>query len=231
MKNCLNFKFSISFNFYKEILIIAILCFIVFKSKSQSLIVDDPDMDLTTIEKEQLRIKRVDYTSNKIGVVVNVPKDFTLINETVQAPKDGTAVHYAFMSKDSLIFITVGLIPRDSIAYQKSRATFKMFMPSVKNYEPNEQWVFNFKGTADSTEYKPKLFESNTLKKFNAEAGVEFKSKISTDLYLGKYLRERSIILNKKFKGIVEIHFFKLQNSKTNIASIVNEAYKFIKYK
>nr|WP_068891086.1 hypothetical protein [Pedobacter panaciterrae] len=193
--------------------------------------VDDPDIHLSQAEKEIARIGRLNYTTNKIGVNVTPPTGFSLLKTKIEAPKNTSSIDYAFVNKDSTIFITIGLMPRDSIDYEQSRKSFKMFLPQFKNYEPNDQWLINYNATVDSSSFRPRIFTLQLLKKFNAEGGVEFKKKKSNNLYLNKYVLERIIILNKRLRGICEIHYFKVPDAKFDVEHKIKTAYKMIRYK
>lgn len=212
-------------------LILLLLLPIYFNSFSQAIIVDDPDSNLTLVEKEALRIKRLNYTTNKIGVTVNPPPDFRVLKENLPPPAiDFGVFYYAFLNNDSTILITIALMPRDSIAYEKDRQSTKFFMPQLSNYNPNDQWLFNYRGTSDSTQFRPKFLDKEVLTKYNAEGGVAYRRKKLKKLYLGKYQIERNVLLNKSYKGIVEILFFKVPGAKTDVEDKIGTGYKMIKY-
>jgi len=214
-----------------KILLFLFLLHFHFASSAQSIIVDDPDTNLSHSEREALRKKRVNYSTNKIGVIITPPSDFNLLNRSMEAPTNASSIDYAFINYDSTVIITIGLMARDSIDYEKDKETFKMFVPQFPNYEPNDQWIINFGATVDSSNFRPRIYTTKLLEKFNAEGGVEYVKKKSNNLYLNKYVLERTIILNKRFKGICEIHYFKVPSAKIRLEHEIKTAYKMIKYK
>lgn len=180
-------------------------------------------------ENEQLRASQQTRVKNRIDMKINIPAGFKEVKNP-EIPNDASAVDYAFVNKDSTIFITIGLQPRDSLIYERSKKSFKMFMPQFPNYEPDDQWKLNFKGRVDSSDFKPQMFAASRLRAFNADAGAEYKIKYISELYMNRYVPERVISLNKKFKGIAEIYFFKAPGTKSDINRQLKKAYRMIKY-
>jgi len=205
------------------------------------IIYDDPESYLPLAEQEELWLQRRQYKINKIGVSVHTPPSFSEISSfRILSPRNSSSSSYTFVNKDSTVLIVIALMQRDSVDYAKDAALATihvgLFEHSVKGspryyekYDPDLQWYINFKADIDSVVFKPVFYQSDQLKRFNAEDGVQFK-KTYQDLHLGKYETARNITLNRKYRGIIEIQYFTVPNANVNIEKEVQMAAQMISF-
>ena len=94
---------------------------------------------------------------------------------------------------------------KDSVEYEKDVLYYRRFFP---HYRPDRAWEHNLKAIGDSTHFKPIFYSGQKLKAYNADVAVEFMKKECETLYLDKYKCTRAIILYRKYRGMLEIHYF-----------------------
>ena len=179
-------------------------------SAQQPIRVDDPWANLTPNEREERILKRDLYTLNKIGATIHTPSKYTKYNKKFPLYCYRSSIDYYFVNRDSSIIIGESLYARDSVDYVKDFEINKSVPPFLKNYDPDDQWLLNVRGSADSTSFKPIFYSGAQLKKYNADGAVEFFAKCAGS----GYKIARVLLLNKKYRGIIEITYFIKQNKK-----------------
>ena len=183
------------------------LLLVALSSAAQDIIVDDPFVGLTPVEKEALRIKQLLSMETKMGISVNVPDNLYPITKQVPAPCRSSALDYLFVNADSSLLITIALMPKDSLEYEQDVLYYSRFL-SYRDYRPDRAWENNLKAIGDSTHFKPIFYSGQKLKAYNADVAVEFMKRECETLYLDKYKCTRAIILYRKYRGMLEIHYF-----------------------
>lgn len=192
-------------------------------SKKESEVLPNP------IKEAQFKVQSFQRLLDKMGVTVKTPSNYTRYNARLPFFCYSSSMQFGFVNKDSSVFIGIALMATDSAYYKRDKEIGKILRPDLPNYDPNDQWWIGFKGSADSTFFKPVLYASKKLTKYNAENGVEFY-KACRDLFLNRYRAERVIRLNKKYKGIIEIHYFLKVGAKNDIDKLVKDGAKMVFY-
>ncbi|MES2427639.1 MAG: hypothetical protein V4560_11740 [Bacteroidota bacterium] len=200
--------------------------------KAQSIIIPR-----NAIELEEQRLNILQLGVKAMGVSVTTPAKYIEINHSIlpficQAPpypRMGSHIFFAFLKKDSSVMITIALLERDSLDYVRDKATINRVRPDAILYNPDKVWRYNFQDLADTINHKSQFYSAKKLKNFNADSGVEFYM-TCTNLFLDKYKIERAIILDKKYRGIIEIYYFVRQNAVVNIKKELKNAPKMISY-
>ena len=211
----------------KTSLFFILALFTLSLSAQQPIRVDDPYAHLTPKEKEERILKRDLYMLNKIGATIRTPSKYTKYNKRFPLYCYRSSIDYHFVNRDSSILIGVSLFPRDSVDYVKDFEINKRVPPFLKNYDPDDQWLINVRSSADSASFKPIFYSGTQLKKYNADGAVEF----FTTCAGSGYKIARVLLLNKKYRGIIEITYFIKQNEKTDIVDKeVRKAKKMITY-
>lgn len=202
---------------------------------AQDIVYIDPDAHLSAKEKEQKKLRLQQHTLKKIGGTFHIYPGFHVItSEPTPFYCHSTSIDYLLGNRDSSVLIGLTLTPRDSADYKRDE---KILKKSIENYNPDHEWLANFRADVDSSRYKPVFFSSKKLKKYNADGGVEYKRGCrdfhkgnAKELFLGTYENEKSIILNKKYRGIIEIHYFIRANTIADIDKYIRRAAKMIYY-
>ena len=196
-------------------------------SAQQTIRVDDPWANLTPKEREERIRKRELYKLNKIGATIHTPSKYTKYNKRFPLYCYQSSNDYHFVNRDSSIIIGVSLFGRDSLDYVKDFESNKRIPMFRKNYDPDDQWLINVRSNADSTTFKPIFYSGAQIKKYNADGAVEFFRNCAGS----GYKIARILLLNKKYRGIIEITYFIKQNEKTDIVDKeVRKANKMITY-
>lgn len=192
------------------------------------IIVDGPVANWTLKDHENSILKRQQNKWNKMQVSVHKPPMFKEIRRELPVPCNTSSSTFTFIKNDSTVLITISLFDRDSLDYNDDVAFMKKHRP-FHNYKPNDQWITNFKGSVDSTNVKPVFYCQDRLKQYNADDGVEFLS-LCPRMFLDKYQLAKTIVLNKKFHGIIEIHYFTRQNSKIQIIKEIENGARMVRF-
>lgn len=196
---------------------------------STTLKAQNPITNIQSQSEEEIRLKREYYTLKKIGASVRPPLKFTRHLGLLPFYCNTSTFQYAYVNKDSSVLIGISLMPTDSAFYKRDKEIGKMLHPGLKNYDPNDQWKIGFKADVDSIHFKPIFYSEKKLRAFNAENGVEFY-KTCPNLLLNKYKVARVIRLNKKYRGIIEIHYFIRNDANIDIEKLVNDCPQMVSY-
>jgi hypothetical protein len=130
------------------------------------------------------------------------------------------------------------LLGRDSTIYAKEAlmakrapGVFAAWAKGAPNYtglyDADVQWYINYISRVDSPVFKPFYYDPQCLKAYNVDNGVEF-IKAYNEPYLNKYEIIRNVTLNKKYKGILEIQYFKLHNMKADLEKLITSGSNMI---
>lgn len=220
-----------------------ILCLFVSTSivtYGQRAIFDDgPESKLPLKEREELRLNRRSNYEKKLGLLVRAPQGFHEVSTfSMRSPDHSSSSDYIYANKDSSILIVIAILGRDSAVYAKDAAMAKkapdFFAAWAKGapnytgvYDADLQWYINYHSRVDSSVFKPFYYASQRLKAYNVDNGAEF-IKAYKEPYLNKYEIIRNVTLNKKYKGIIEIQYFKLHNTKADLEKQITSGYKMI---
>ena len=185
----------------------------------------DPDAHLSAEEREDKRLKGQKHTLKWIGASFRMYPGFHQLKKIPPMHCGMSGIDYLLGNRDSTVLIALTLDPRDSAMYKRDTIWTRM----MKGYTPDDQWLLHFRANVDSSSFKPVLYSQKELKKYNADAGGELK-KNCKHFYLEKYLVRRSIILNKKYRGIILIHYFTKENDNRDISRYIKNSSKMIHY-
>ena len=192
-----------------RIFIINFLVFLAFSAMAQRpLIFIDPDAHLTKAEKAELKKKRDNYTLQKVGATIRTPAGFSPLNQILPYYCRTNPMDYAYVNPDSSIIVTVAINVRDSAAYLRDVKVMKRLRGDSHFYNPELQWILDFKGRADSSTFKPIFYSPARLRKYNADGGVEFYKEKCDELFLGSYRPARQMIVHKSYRGFFDILYF-----------------------
>lgn len=224
----------------KITIILCLFISISIVTYGQRAIVDDgPESKLSFKKQEELRLNRRSKFEKKLGIVVQTPKGFHEMSTlSMRSPEYSSSSNYIYVNKDSSIMIVIAILGRDSTAYAKDAAMAKkapdFFAAWAKGastytgvYDPDIQWYINYHSRVDSSVFKPFYYAPQRLEAYNVDNGVEF-IKAYKEPYLNKYEIIRNVTLNKKYKGIIEIQYFKLHNTKADLEKLITSGSKMI---
>jgi len=173
--------------------------------------------------KEELGIRS--ETMNAMSIKIKRPSKYNEVKYYVPPFDCVSAIHkykvpgsnitYVFIKKDSSAAIIIVAMARDTASYLRYKKTLNFWHPGNR-YDPDSVWRYNAKGVADTVNHPFKTFSSHALQSSNADEGSEFFLDCS-NIFMDNYQVARGIILNKKYRGITEIYYFKRVGSKVDI--------------